>query len=125
MRLGCFGLAMVVTKALRLEKDMQTKENHMERLGHVDMFVQTRVIDCKIKKIIPQNVQELKLKMIVKFAWVLQQLEVLMKILPLRRTIKLPVILQTKPVHEIVSSSILCDHALKILDLINIKSLPK
>ena len=47
-----------------------------------------------------------------------------MKILPLRSSIKIPVILQTKPVHATVSGSILCGHTIKILDLMNIKSLP-
>jgi len=47
---------------------MQTKENPMEKLDLADMFVQMKVIDCKIKKIIPQSVQELKLELIVKSA---------------------------------------------------------
>jgi len=42
-KLGCFGLAMEVKKVLRLEKGTQTKENMMERLGHVDLFVRMRV----------------------------------------------------------------------------------
>jgi len=45
MRLGCFGLAMVVKKDLRLEKDTQTKENQMEQLRHADLFVPMKVTD--------------------------------------------------------------------------------
>jgi hypothetical protein len=44
-RLGCFGLAMVVKKVLRLEKGTQTKGNQMERLGRADIFVRMRVTD--------------------------------------------------------------------------------
>ena len=55
-------------KALRLEKSMQTKENLMEKLDLVDMFVQIKVIECKIKEIILQSVQELKLELILKSA---------------------------------------------------------
>ena len=47
---------------------MQTKENQMEKLDLVDMFVQMKVIECKIKEIISQSVQELKLELIVKSA---------------------------------------------------------
>ena len=39
---------------MRLEKSMQTKENLMEKLDLVDMFVQIKVIECKIKEIISQ-----------------------------------------------------------------------
>jgi len=45
MRLGCFGSTMVVKKVLRLEKDTQTKENQVERLGRADLFVRMRVTD--------------------------------------------------------------------------------
>jgi len=55
-----------VKKALRLEKSMQTKENLMEKLDLADMFVQMKVIECKIKEIISQSVEELKLELIVK-----------------------------------------------------------
>ena len=55
-------------KALRLEKGTQTKENPMKKLDLVDMFVQMKVIECKIKEIISQSVQELKLELIVKSA---------------------------------------------------------
>jgi zinc finger SWIM domain-containing protein 3 len=49
-----------------------------------------------------------------------------MKILPLRKSTKLLVILQTKPVRscgQFNRIGILCGHALKVLDLMNIKSL--
>jgi len=36
---------MVVKKVLRLEKDTQTKENQVERLGRADLFVRMRVTD--------------------------------------------------------------------------------
>jgi hypothetical protein len=52
MRLGCFGLAMEVKRALRLEKGTQTKESQMGRLDLADMFVQMRVIECKIKEVV-------------------------------------------------------------------------
>jgi hypothetical protein len=42
-RLGCFGLAIMVKKVLRLEKGTQTKENQMKKLGHADLFVRMRV----------------------------------------------------------------------------------
>jgi len=61
-----FWLPLEVKKALRLEKSMQTKENLMEKLDLADMFVQMKVIECKIKEIISQSVQELKLELIVK-----------------------------------------------------------
>jgi hypothetical protein len=58
-----------VKKALRLEKkSMQIKENPMEKLDLADMFVQMKVIECKIKEIISQSVHELKLELIVKSA---------------------------------------------------------
>ena len=37
--LGCFGLAMGVKWALRLEKSTQTKENLMGRLDLADIYV--------------------------------------------------------------------------------------
>jgi len=52
MRPGCFGLVMDVKRALRLEKDTQTKEVQMEWLDHADMFVQMRVIEWKIKEVV-------------------------------------------------------------------------
>jgi hypothetical protein len=41
-----------VKKALRLENNMQTKENMMEKLDLADIFMQMKVIECKIKEII-------------------------------------------------------------------------
>jgi len=52
MRLECFGLVMEVKRALRLEKDTQTKEVQMEWLDPADMFVQMRVIEWKIKEVV-------------------------------------------------------------------------
>ena len=43
---------MEVKRALRLEKDTQTKEVQMEWLDHADMFVQMRVIEWKIKEVV-------------------------------------------------------------------------
>jgi hypothetical protein len=45
MRLGYFGLTMVVKRVLMLGKDTQTKENLMKKLGHADLFVRMRVIE--------------------------------------------------------------------------------
>jgi len=53
-------------KGFEVRKSMQTKENLMKKLDLVDMFVQMKVIECKIKEIISQSVQELKLELIVK-----------------------------------------------------------
>ena len=39
---------------MRLEKSMQTKENLTKKLDLADMFVQMKVIECKIKEIISQ-----------------------------------------------------------------------
>jgi hypothetical protein len=47
---------------------MQTKDNLMEKLDLADMFVQMKVIECQIKGIISQSVQELKLELIVQSA---------------------------------------------------------
>ena len=47
-----FLVAMEIKRVLRLEKGTQTKESRMGRLDPVDLFVQTRVIDCKIKEVI-------------------------------------------------------------------------
>jgi hypothetical protein len=44
---------------------MQTKDNLMELLDLVDMFVQMKAIECQIKGIISQSIQELKLELIV------------------------------------------------------------
>jgi hypothetical protein len=55
-------------KALRLEKNMQTKGNLMKKLDLADMFVQMKVIECQIKGITSQSVQELKLELIVQSA---------------------------------------------------------
>jgi hypothetical protein len=65
---GCFGLPMEVKKALRFERSMQTKDNLMELLDLVDMFVQMKAIECQIKGIISQSIQELKLELIVQSA---------------------------------------------------------
>ena len=43
---------MEVKRALRLEKDTQTKEVQMEWLDLADMFVQIRVIEGKIKEVV-------------------------------------------------------------------------
>jgi len=43
---------MEVKRALRLEKDTQTKEVQMEWLDPADMFVQMRVIEWKIKEVV-------------------------------------------------------------------------
>jgi hypothetical protein len=51
-RLGCFGLLMEVVQVLRSEKDIQTRGQLMARLHHVDLFVEMRVADRKIKEII-------------------------------------------------------------------------
>jgi hypothetical protein len=63
--LGCFGLPLEVKMALRLEGSMQTKDNLMEKLDLADMFVQMKAIECQIKGIISQSIQELKLELIV------------------------------------------------------------
>jgi hypothetical protein len=65
---GCFGLPMEVKKALRFERSMQTKDNLMELLDLVDMFVQMKAIECQIKGIISQSILELKLELIVQSA---------------------------------------------------------
>jgi hypothetical protein len=52
MRLGYFGITMEVKKALRLGKGTQTKDNHMTKLHHLDMFVEMRVIEDKTRGII-------------------------------------------------------------------------
>jgi hypothetical protein len=64
----CFGLPLEVKKALRLQRSMQTKDNLMEHLDLVDMFVQMKAIECQIKGIISQSIQELKLERIVQSA---------------------------------------------------------
>jgi len=43
---------MEVKRALRLEKDTQTKEVQIEWLDLADMFVQMRVIEWKIKEVV-------------------------------------------------------------------------
>jgi hypothetical protein len=63
--LGCFGLPLEVKMALRLEGSMQTKDNLMEKLDLADMFVQMKAIECQIKGIISQSVQQLKLELII------------------------------------------------------------
>jgi hypothetical protein len=63
-----FGVAFGGQKALRLEESMQTKENLMEKLVLVDMFVQMKAIKRQIKGIISQSIQELKLELIVQSA---------------------------------------------------------
>jgi hypothetical protein len=50
------------------KKSMQTKGNPMEKLDLTDMFVQMKVIECQIKGITSQSVQELKLELIVQSA---------------------------------------------------------
>ena len=52
MKLGHFGLATVDSKALMSGKGIQTKDDLMARLHHANLFVQMRVIDCRIKEII-------------------------------------------------------------------------
>jgi hypothetical protein len=47
---------------------MQTKGNLMEKLDLADMFVQMKVIECQIKGITSQSVQELKLELTVQSA---------------------------------------------------------
>jgi hypothetical protein len=51
-RLGIFGIPMEVTSVLRLGKGIQTKRSLMGKLAHVNLFVQKRVVENKIKEII-------------------------------------------------------------------------
>jgi hypothetical protein len=55
-RPGCFGLPLEAKKTLRLEKNMQTKGNLMEKIDLADMFVQMKVIECRVKGITSQSV---------------------------------------------------------------------
>jgi hypothetical protein len=52
IRLGHFGLGLVDKKDSKSEKSIQTKDHPMVRLLLVDLFVQKRVVDHKIKWII-------------------------------------------------------------------------
>jgi len=66
MRLGLSGFCMLVTKVLRLEEGLQTKDHLMARLHHADLYVQMRGIAGKIKEIICQSALALKLELNVK-----------------------------------------------------------
>lgn len=49
MRLGCFGIAMEVKRALKSGKRYTKKKNLIANLHHVDMIVEMRVIEEKTK----------------------------------------------------------------------------
>ena len=51
MRLGLSGFCMLVTKVLRLEEGLQTKDHRMAMLHHADLYVQMRGIAGKIKEV--------------------------------------------------------------------------
>jgi len=53
-------------KGFEVRKKYANKRKYDKKLDLADMFVQMKVIECKIKEIISQSVQELKLELIVK-----------------------------------------------------------
>ena len=63
---GMFWVTFGGQKGFEVRKKYANKRKCDKKLDLADMFVQMKVIECKIKEIISQSVQELKLELIVK-----------------------------------------------------------